>query len=83
MPVGHYYFCRSVAVYVRILLKIITRDLIQFISVMVVVLLAFGGGLYFALRGRTHTPDSGSGSGSDEFDPVDDTDLGLFPDDTR
>ena len=71
------HFCRPVAVYIRILLVIITRDLPQFILVMIVVLLSFGGGLYFALRGEPNV------TGSGDFNPVHDTNLGLFPDDTR
>ena len=77
-------FCRSVAVYISILQRIITRDLPQFIVVMVVVLIAFGGGVYFALRGEKNPSNEDEpGSTSDDFDPVYDTGLGIFPDDTR
>ena len=41
------------------------------------VLIAFGGGLYFALRGETNN------RGSLDFDPVEDSNLGVFPDETR
>ena len=60
----------------KILLLVIMRDLTQFLLVFVVVVISFGGGLYLALRGETI-------NNSGDFDPVDDTNLGRYPDDTE
>ena len=71
--------CRSVGVHVVILVQVVKRDLKQFLVVFIVVIVSFGGGLYLALRGETINGSNNSTS----FDPVDDTSLGIYPDETR
>ena len=46
------YYFRSIANYVYILLRILTRDVLQFCSVFFAALVVFGGGFFFALRGE-------------------------------
>ena len=44
------FYNRVIANYVRILLRILRRDVLQFSAVFCAALLTFGGGFYFALR---------------------------------
>ena len=70
----------SVGVYAVILKHIARRDVTRFWLVFIVVLISFGGGFYLALRGEVI---NGRSSNSSSFNPVDDTSLGIHPDETR
>ena len=76
---------RSFAVYVKILFRIIKRDIVQFLAVFLVVTISFGGGLYFSLRAdtcrladQTTTDEVGL-----NFTPSINTSFCLHPDETR
>ena len=69
----------------KILFQIIKRDIMQFLTVFIVVAISFGGGLYFSLR--ANTCELASQTNDDEaqfnFTPVINTSLCLHPDETR
>ena len=44
---------RFMATYVEVLIRIMYKDVTRFMAVFMVFVLAFGGGLYFALRGES------------------------------
>lgn len=80
----NYYYvyndCRFVGTYVNILGRVIAYDLSQFLLVFAVFAIAFGGGLYFALRGEPCTiPQEDVGLG---FNPIVNTSLCLHPKET-
>jgi len=74
--------CRGVGTYVAILVQIIIYDIYQFVIMFVVVLLSFGGGLYFALRGEP-CPASDDTNEGGRFDVVSNTSLCIHPEHTR
>ena len=84
--------CRPVGIYVAVLLLVMKRDLLRFLLLFSVLIISFGGGFYLALRGEIISNGSinsssnasiNSGSNASDFDPINDTSLGLFPHETR
>ena len=84
--------CRPVGIYVAVLLLVMKRDLLRFLLLFSVLIISFGGGFYLALRGEVISNGSinsssnasiNSGSNASDFDPINDTSLGLFPHETR
>ena len=69
----------------KTLFQIIKRDIVQFLTVFIVITISFGGGLYFSLRARSC--ELASQTSADEaqfnFTPVINTSLCLHPDETR
>ena len=69
-------------VYVKVLVRVVLRDLNHFLLVFIVFMIIYGGGFYLALRGEpcplVQVDNNGSG-----FDPISDTSLCLHPDETR
>ena len=69
----------SVGVYLQVLILVITRDVKNFILMFIVINLAFGGSLYFALRGEVDDTNNNS----TDFDPILDTSLSTHTDETK
>ena len=67
---------RSVGMYVAIIYHIIKEDIVPFMVVFSIVLFAFTGGFYLALRGEVRT---GQNSTVDQFT----TSLDLHPSETK
>ena len=65
-----------------ILVQIVIYDIYQFVIMFLVVLLAFGGGLYFALRGEPCPVSDGANEGG-QFDAVSNSGLCIHPEHTR
>ena len=72
--------CRFFGRYVEILVRVVIRDLTQFLVVFMVFMVTFGGGMYFALRGipcpLTLT------NAEPGFNPLMNTSLCTHPDET-
>ena len=51
---GNYllFFQRFVGTYVNILIRVIVHDTLQFLIVLGVIIISFGGGLFFSLHGE-------------------------------
>ena len=80
----HYFQIRKFAVYVKTLFQIIEQDIARFLSVFIVVIVSFGGGLYFSLRADTcRLPADRMTTDEVEFGPVTNTSLCLHRDETR
>ena len=70
--------CRALFTYVKILVKVVYRDIVQFLVVFFMTVVAFGGALYLALRGEPCTiPQTEPG-----FHPSVNSSLCLHPDET-
>ena len=68
----------------KTLFQIIKRDIGQFVAVFIVVIVSFGGGLYFSLRADTCRLAADRVTTDEiEFSPVNNTSLCLHPDETR
>ena len=82
VPACTLYFYSGLGEYVEILRSVLRKDLHKFLVAFAIVTISFGGGLYFALVGEPCplNPTTTTGMG---FDPVQNSSLCLFKDETR
>ena len=82
---GNYllFFQRFVGTYVNILIRVIVHDTLQFLIVLGVIIISFGGGLFFSLHGEPCTIKPTAPSAGQTFNPVVNTSHCLNPDETR